>query len=138
MGTVFAAAIHVWGRMVAIKLVNDVSTDDRARARLVREARHASSLNHPNICTIYDIGDADGQPFIAMEYVEGRPLTEVIPDGGLPLERTVALGVQIADAVGARPRPWHRASRLEAVECNGHVRGTGQDSRLRPRDADVA
>ena len=99
MGEVYRARDTRLGRTVAIKLVQDLSADDHARQRLVREAQHASALNHPNICTIYEIGEANGQPFIAMEYVEGRPLNEATPQDGLPIERVVGFGIQIADAV---------------------------------------
>src|SRR6266850_8520926 len=81
MGTVYRARDTRLGRTVAIKLVTDLSAEQDAGARLVREAQHASALNHPNICTIHEIGDANGHPFIVMEYVEGPTLTEVIPNG---------------------------------------------------------
>jgi eukaryotic-like serine/threonine-protein kinase len=99
MGQVYRARDTRLGRTVAIKLVQDLAADDRAGKRLVREAQHASALNHPNICTIYEIGEANGQPFISMEYVEGQPLNEVTPQDGLPIESVVGFGIQIADAV---------------------------------------
>jgi len=99
MGSVYRARDTRLGRIVAIKCVNDHFVDEAAGERLLREAQHASALNHPNICTIHEIGDANGHPFIVMEYVEGPTLTEVIPNGGLPLERIVALGMQMADAI---------------------------------------
>jgi serine/threonine protein kinase len=99
MGKVYRARDTRLGRTVAIKLVEDLSADDRARARLVREAQHASALNHPNICTIYEIGEANGQPFIVMEDVEGRPLSDITPQDGFPVESVVGFGIQIADAV---------------------------------------
>jgi len=99
MGTVYRARDTRLGRTVAIKVIKDVAADPHARNRLVREAQHASALNHPNICTIHEIGDLDGQPFIVMELVEGRRLHEVVGHDGLPLDRVVGYGVQIADAV---------------------------------------
>ena len=69
------------------------------RAKLLAEARAASGLNHPNICTIYEVGECEGQPYIAMEYLAGPPLHERIPDGGLPTETTLEYGAQIASAL---------------------------------------
>src|SRR5205807_4447975 len=67
--------------------------------RLLREAQHASALNHPNICTIYDVGESGGKAFIAMEYIEGRRLSELIPSNGLEIEAVLRYGSQIADAL---------------------------------------
>lgn len=83
-------------RTVAIKVLHD--TADAAR-RILAEARAASALNHPHICTIYDVGDADGQRFIVMEHVEGKPLSELIPSDGLPPGSVIRYGTQIADAL---------------------------------------
>ena len=99
MGSVYRARDTRLGRTVALKLVKDMAVDAHAGARLVREAQHASALNHPNICTIHEIGEANGHVFIVMEYVEGRPLSELIPQNGMPVDRAVRLAVQIADAV---------------------------------------
>jgi len=99
MGEVYRARDTLLGRTVAIKLVGGLSADDRARAQLLREAQHASALNHPHICTIYEVGDADGQPFIVMEHVEGQPLSALITKGGLRPETVVRYGSQIADAL---------------------------------------
>ena len=97
MGEVYLARDRELGRDVALKLATDSDRDSQARLR--REAQHASQLNHPHICTIYEVGTHEGQPFIAMEYVEGRLLSEVIPPGGLPMHLVVRCGAQIADAV---------------------------------------
>ncbi len=99
MGEVYRASDTRLGRTVAIKLVGDLSADDRARTQLLREAQHASALNHPHICTIYEVGEAEGQPFIVMEYVEGQSLRALIPKGGLRPESVVRYGSQIADAL---------------------------------------
>ena len=99
MGVVYRARDTRLGRIVAIKVVEDLSADPYARTRLLREAQHASALNHPNICTIHEIGEADGTPFIVMEFVEGTPLSEITPLDGLPIEKVVRFGMQIADAV---------------------------------------
>ena len=102
MGVVFRAEDTRLRRQVALKfLPPSMAGDERATARLSREARTASSLNHPNICTIYDIGDADGRTFIAMELLEGEPLNAAIGRAGMELPRILDLGIQIADALDA-------------------------------------
>ena len=97
MGEVYAAKDLDLGRSVAIKV--GIASDGDAHARLKREAQHASRLNHPNICTIHEVGTHDDQPFIVMELVEGEPLSHIIPQGGLPAEDVVRYGTQIADAL---------------------------------------
>jgi serine/threonine-protein kinase len=98
MGEVYRAYDTRLRRRVAIKVLAGV-TDDVSRAELLREARAASALNHPNICTIHEVGEADGQAFIVMEYVDGKPLSELIPGGGLPVETLIHYGRQVADAL---------------------------------------
>ena len=70
-----------------------------ARARLVREARAAGALNHASICTIHDVGETDGQAYIAMELVEGRPLADLLAGHGVPLDDVLLYGIQIAEAL---------------------------------------
>src|SRR5258708_26782213 len=67
---------------------------------VLQEARAISALNHPNICTIYEVGEIDGKPYIAMEYVEGRPLTMEISSAGMALDQVERYGMQLADALG--------------------------------------
>jgi len=100
MGVVYRARDTKLGRDVALKfLAAGVAGDRSAHRRLLEEARMASALNHPNICTIYEANEHEGQAFAAMEFIEGRPLRAVIPADGLPLELLVRYGAQIADAV---------------------------------------
>jgi eukaryotic-like serine/threonine-protein kinase len=99
MGVVFLAYDTTLHRHVALKLVDGEVDSDTARARVLREARNAAALNHPNICTIHEVGDARGTAFIAMEYVDGRSLSDRLTERALPLAEVLLYGVQAADAL---------------------------------------
>jgi serine/threonine-protein kinase len=100
MGVVFRAHDVRLRRDVALKVLPaGKDADANARARLLREARLASSLNHPHICHIYEVGQADGHDYIAMELVQGRSVRDLVPAGGLPGEAVIRYASEIADAL---------------------------------------
>jgi serine/threonine-protein kinase len=99
MGTVFLAYDTRLHRRVALKVIEVPADSEASGRRLLCEARNAAALNHPNICTIHEVGRADGTTFIAMEYVEGRSLRERLDEGGLSQANVLSYGIQAADAL---------------------------------------
>jgi eukaryotic-like serine/threonine-protein kinase len=102
MGIVYEAEDSKLGRRVALKFLPEGShRDPQSLERFLREARSASALNHPGICTIHAIEEHDGRTFIAMELLEGQTLDKLVPLGALPIPRTIDVGIQLADALDA-------------------------------------
>jgi serine/threonine protein kinase len=100
MGIVYKAEDIQLKRTVALKLLSpDLTVDEGHRKLFTREAQTASALNHPNICTIYEVGEAGGEPYIVMEYIEGQPLERLIPPEGLPADELMRYATQMTEGI---------------------------------------
>ena len=132
-GTVYLAYDTTLHRQVALKMITALADGETSRARLQREARNAAALNHPNICTVYEVGDANDVAFIAMEYVAGRSLRDRIDAGALPVDEAVRYGLHTADALAYAHE--HGVVHRDFKAANAIV---GDDGRLKVVDFGLA
>jgi serine/threonine protein kinase len=127
MGQVYRAKDHKLGRDVAIKVLREeLASDPERLRRFEQEARSASALNHPNIITIHDIGKHGETPYIAMEYVEGKTLREMLAEGPLPTKKLLQLGTQIAEGLAKAHsdffmNPPYRQKQVTREGCVGFM-----------------
>lgn len=127
MGEVYKARDTRLDRTVAIKVLPEhVASDPDARQRFEREARAVAALNHPHICTLYDIGRQDGTDFLVMEYLEGETLQDRLAKGALPLDQALRYGIEIADALDKA----HRAGIVHRDLKPGNIMLTKSGSKL--------
>src|SRR6266581_4380135 len=127
MGEVYKARDTRLDRTVAIKVLPaSLATDPQFRDRFDREARTISQLDHPHICTLYDVGDQDGTSFLVMQYLEGQTLEHRLKKGALPINEALTIAIQIADALDKA----HRAGIVHRDLKPGNIMLTKSDAKL--------
>ncbi len=135
MGVVYRAFDSRLERHVAIKVFPDLATSPKARSRLLHEARSASALNHPNVCTVHEVGESGDITYLVMEFVEGRNAHGVDSAGRIPRRDHRRLWVADRRCARACPRARRRAPRSQVRQRGRHAGGPAQGARLRPRPA---
>jgi eukaryotic-like serine/threonine-protein kinase len=139
MGVVYKAHDTRLDRPVALKFISDtIAADPAMLQRFEREARAASALSHPGICTIYEIDTADGRTFIAMELLEGTSLDKRIESGRLPFDVVLELGLEIADALQAAHAKGVLHRDVKPANIFVTREGRAKTARLRPRESPLA
>ena len=122
MGEVYRATDTKLNRDVALKVLPEAFAQDKHRmARFAREAQVLASLNHPNIASIYGLEEADGKQAIVLELVEGKDLAERIKRGAIPLEESLKIALQIAEALEAAHGKGHHPSGSQDCQCEDHA-----------------
>jgi serine/threonine-protein kinase len=127
-GVVYEANDTLLQRPVVLKMLHTgILSAEQMRTTVLREARLASAIEHPNVCGIYEVGESGEEAYIVMQYVPGQPLDQLIERGPASVQLVLSVGIQIADGLQA----GHLSSRPQAAERDADRRRPGKDSRLR-------
>ena len=119
MGIVYLAHDASLDRRVAIKFLPDsVREDETAHKRFIREARSAAALDHPFICAIHEVGEAEGKSFIVMEYLEGQTLRDRLAQGSVPLKQAMQWALEIAEALAEAHDKGRKGRFKNLLSCN--------------------